>query len=218
MRAVGYSHPHPQFVRSRGTLLRGRMTSTRVAAAAMARTLTLRRNLPKPPTINWTDWVDPMTERHILTDDLLTDGLPVPRRFSGAGVDSEQACLVLLANLENSLRSSQAALLARDVIRIEQLASEQAELQHALSACLHSPDPSVPEREDNFFGPRGDAVRATQARVLHLGRVQSVLLRRAQQSLRAISHLLAGPQSDYGPAASGQGIVVRCQQPRSEEA
>src|SRR5579864_4758446 len=194
MPAVGYSHPHPQFVRSRGTLLRGRMTSTRVAAAAMARTLTLRRNLPKPLTIkkpltiNWTDSVDPMTQRHILTDDLLTDGLPVPRRFSGAGVDSEQACLVLLANLENSLRSSQAALLARDVIRTEQLASEQAELQHALSAFLHAPDASVSEHEDKFSGPRGYAIRATQARVLHLGRVQSVLLRRAQQSLRAISH------------------------------
>src|SRR5437899_11224305 len=115
MRA-GYSHPHPQFVRSRSTLLRGRMPSTRAATAAIARTLTLRRNLPKPQTINWTDWVDPMTKRHLLPDDL-----PAPRRLPCANVDSEQACLALLADLENSLRSSQAALLARDVARLEQL-------------------------------------------------------------------------------------------------
>jgi hypothetical protein len=154
-----------------------------------------------------------MTERH-----LLPDYLPAPQRLPCADVDSEQDCLALLADLENSLCSSQAALLARDVVRIEQLASEQAELRHALSAFLHPPDASVSGYEITFPGARREAVRAAQARVLHLGRVQSALLRRAQRSLRTISHLLAEPQSAYGPPVGGQGIVVPQQEPHSEEA
>lgn len=154
-----------------------------------------------------------MTERH-----LPPDHPPAPRRLPCADVDSEQACLALLADLENSLRSSQAALLSRDVVQIEQLASEQAELRHALSAFLHPPDARIYGREITFSGARADAVRAAQARVLRLGRVQAALLRRAQQSLRAISHLLAGPLSGYGPPSGGQGIVVRRQEPHSEEA
>jgi hypothetical protein len=189
------------------------MTSAHGGAAAIARNLNLRPILPKPSTINWTDWVDPMTERH-----LLPDHPPAPRRRPCANVDSEQACVALLADLENSLRSSQAALLSRDVVRIEQLASEQAELRHALSAFFDAPDRRIYEWEVTFSGARGDAVRATQARVLRIGRVQAALLRRAQQSLGTISRLLAGPQAGYGPPAGGQGIVVARQEPHSEEA
>lgn len=126
--------------------------------------------------------------------------------------------MALLADLENSLRSSQAVLLSRDVVRIEELASEQFGLRHALSAYLHSLDARIYGHETAFPGARGDAVRAAQERVLHLGRVQAALLRRAQQSLLTISHLLAGPESGYGPPAGGQGIVAQRQEPYCEEA
>ena len=154
----------------------------------------------------------------------MTEPRSLPNHLSAAPmpplacIDSERACLALLADLETNLRSSQAALLSRDVVRIEQLTAEQMELRRAWSAFLHPPDARVSEHEDIFVGAPSDAVGAAQARILHLGRVQSTLLRRALQSLRVISHLLAEPQSGYVPPPAGRGIGEQRQEPPSGEA
>jgi len=143
---------------------------------------------------------------------------PAAPKLPLARIDSERACLALLADLETNLRSSQAALLSRAVVRTEQLTAEQAELRHGLSTFLRPADARVSEHNGIFVGARSDAVAAAQAGILHLGRVQSALLRRALQSLRVISHLLAEPQSGYGPPLADRGIGERRQEPPSEEA
>jgi len=115
----------------------------------------------------------------------------------------------LLKDLSSSFRSSQSALLARDIRRIEQLTQEQAEAHRALSSFLETSHSSGSLPSAIFSGPRGNAVRLEVWRVLKLGRIQSILLSRAQQSLQTLSHLLAGTQYVYAPAVSSLRMPAR---------
>jgi len=95
----------------------------------------------------------------------------------------------LLAHLKANFHASQHALLARDLGRLESLAAEQAGLRLAMAHVLNQ----------RWLQP--DLLPADLSReardVLQLGRVQSALLDRAQQSLRTIANLLAGTQAAY---------------------
>jgi len=143
--------------------------------------------------MNWTDWHNPMTQQD--------SPHPLTSRQTGpsGAVDVEQTCLELLLDLEASLRSSQSALLARDMPRMELLTRKQDELHHALSTILKS---------GSRPGTCDGTVPAVARRVLQLGRVQCALLRRAQQSLRTSLYSAAGTQSEYGPGTPVGSINV----------
>ena len=106
----------------------------------------------------------------------------------------------MLEQLEASLRLSQQALLARDLARIEQLSVEQTVLCHALGSVRASAGCRTVATDSRTL--------AAAARVLELGRVQAELLCRAQQSLRMLSHVLAGAQADYGPPAGLRQVAA----------
>jgi len=105
----------------------------------------------------------------------------------------------VLRELEASLQASQRALLNRDVSELEQHTSEQVRLQKTLTSLwscdAHSmaSDPACSDVE------LAVEVRAALIRVQHLSRIQAALVARAQQSLRIIENLLAGPQANYAP-------------------
>ena len=124
-------------------------------------------------------------------------------RFPGKQNPEFQRWWGLLGELETSLRFSQAVLLTRDVARIEHLTEEQEGLRRRLTAGF--------PLSDSEFPLVGDAaMQALLERVLHLGRVQMVLLARAQRTLQMIAHLTAEPHFEYGhiagraPASAGQ--------------
>jgi len=87
--------------------------------------------------------------------------------------------------LEQSLHAGQRALLLRDLESFEKETGVQGSLSEDLLESLRN------------WGPADEKLREAAFRVMHLCRVQSGLLRRAQRSLRAFSNLLAGPGSDY---------------------
>jgi hypothetical protein len=117
--------------------------------------------------------------------------------------------MALLLQLEASLQASQIALLARDLARIEQGTRDQIRLLQELEI-LSAPGRGLEEGSPgkrNSCAPSSDGpltaeLRAAQLRVLHLGRVQTALLVRGERSLRILSHLVAGAQSNYGPPAA----------------
>lgn len=115
---------------------------------------------------------------------------------ANGGSEVAPASLALLGELEASLQTSQQALLARDVARLEESTREQTRLQRSLQV-LGSRDAaqgSDPTRYDLAFAAQ---LRAAQLRALHLGRVQAALLARAQRWLRVVSNLLAGLEASY---------------------
>ena len=125
--------------------------------------------------------------------------------------------MALLTELEASLGASQAALLSRDLARFEQRVHEQSEMRRAL-ATFFSPAHSEGSRDEEISSATGSgALRAAAARVLQLGRMQVAWLARAQQSLRAIAHGLAGTQAGYGPAASAKAGGMGTHLERSRE-
>jgi len=111
---------------------------------------------------------------------------------------------VLVTELEASLLTSQKALLTRNVARLEECTREQAYLRSELQvfasanggAQANGPRGQNQDQEDEN---EAAALRAAHARVLHLARVQLVLLDRARQSLKIISHLVAGYEAGYAP-------------------
>jgi hypothetical protein len=139
---------------------------------------------------------------------------------SNSSAEIAQASRALLAELEASLEASQRALLGRDVASLEQCTSEQARLQRSLeilwsAGAAHLPGSNSPKSDaasdipafnvPAFDIPAFDAeLRAAQRRVLHLGRIQTALLGRAQRWLRTVSHLLAGLDQSYSFSASSQ--------------
>lgn len=104
-----------------------------------------------------------------------------------ATAEIPQTPLGLLADLESCLRASQSAVLGRDVERLEKLTAEQDLLRRALAVSF--------ERHP----PRGDWLHAASKRVLHLGRVQLLLLLHAQQSLQVLVNIMAGSEAPYAP-------------------
>ena len=138
-------------------------------------------------------------------------------RTTNTDTNSQQACLALLSDLEKSLGSSQTALHSRDLARLEQLTAEQGELLRALSAVFHRNDLGSSVLSGILCVEQAKEIHEALARVLHLGRVQSALLKRAQQRLRTISNVLAGPHTTYGPAVNSHEIIVKDQQASSKE-
>ena len=128
-------------------------------------------------------------------------GAPEHTLQSGTNVapgNADPVCR-LLSQLEQSLASSEHALLARDLAAIEEGTAEQARLLALLE--LRSSEPVL------------SAQRILLAqRVLDRGRVQLVLLARAQRSSRIIANLVAGSQAGYictprGPRAAEATVV-----------
>ena len=184
-----------------GKLFRAGMPKTPGVVGAIAASSTPIS--PKSPSISWTAWVD-MTPQPLIIPYSGPAAKPPAAR-----ADSEPICLALLAELETSLRSSQAALLARDVARIEQLTSEQAKLQRLLLEFFPPSESRGSGGVRVLRGAWGDQLQGALMRMRHLARVQTALLRRAERSLRAVSHLVAEPQAGYGTVAQGQKSVVR---------
>jgi hypothetical protein len=155
-----------------------------------------------------TTWPDRMTSPFT---DPAKASLPEKSR-----AEAMRTSLALLTQMETSLKTSQQALMARDLDGIEQGIRKQTDLQNAL-ALLWSGDghpreatPALtrgPTREDTR------ELRAAAARVLHVGRVQVLLLRRAQRSLTTVANLLAGPQASYDPSC--RTLFVPATQPSS---
>ena len=112
--------------------------------------------------------------------------------------EAQKRLSILLARIEESLLSSQRALLQRDLGSFEQQTSVQAELCKLLSDHLRDRHLGISEIPADF------------SQVLHLGRVHLGLLRRAQRSARMLSHLLAKPELGYASAAAN-ALVTRKQ-------
>jgi len=102
----------------------------------------------------------------------------------------------ILSDLEASLRSSQLALLAGDLARLEQLTAEQSSLARRLADLWREATASLLSGE-----------LETARRVLRAGLVQQALLRRAERSLRLIFHLMAGSSATYVPVSASSATV-----------
>lgn len=147
-------------------------------------------NLMQPPNTN-----------SIASPDAASRTLVEPRGADPSepnAAEPAQAQLGLLRHLEASLGASQQAVLSRDLQRLEQLTAEQHRLRQALALALQR-DPFHGTQERAPDSALTTAVRSAEERVLHLGRVQLLLLAHAQRSLQVLSHLLAGPQAPYTP-------------------
>jgi hypothetical protein len=102
----------------------------------------------------------------------------------------------VVSQLEQSLRAGQGALLLRDVEKFAEQTAIQVSLSKVLADCLRN---SV---------DCDDKLRGACFRVMHLCRVQSSLLRRAQRTLQVLSNLLAGPGSNYADLARLQRPTI----------
>jgi hypothetical protein len=126
------------------------------------------------------------------------------RRFFISGrEDAIQASLELLGELKASLELTQKAVLARDLNGLEQRTREQLRWRQALAVLWAESRHGANARvEMQGQSPVPAELQAALSRVLHLGRVQSFLLARAQRSLATMAYLLAGPQASYGPSSA----------------
>jgi len=129
----------------------------------------------------------------------------VARAESNAAPDTAanpaDPCPALLSALEASLRDTQKSLLTRDLPGLERATHAQVRLQQAWAQLLS--DRRIRDVE------RTPELEAFAQRVLQLGRVQLVLLRRSQQLLRTIANLQAGVQGDYSLMALATGPAAQ---------
>lgn len=125
-----------------------------------------------------------------------------------------QTCLALMRELEDSLRSSQTALLARDAAGTERCTREQVRLWQLLKALTGNPTSSatIPDRGEyrSEIPPcppeLACQLRAAALRVQHLARVQLALLRRSHQFLNVLANWMADPETPYlRPQTTGGG-------------
>ena len=123
------------------------------------------------------------------------------------------ASLALLRELETNLEAGQKALLARDLDGMAQSTREQMRLAGALDI-LWRTGATVKESAGACDAAVTAARESEQEqlllaveRVLHLGRVQAALLVRAQQQLKMIGHLVAGPSASYGPSPAARAAA-----------
>ena len=128
-----------------------------------------------------------------------------------AAADTALRCL--LSDLERCLKINQRALLGRDLDEIERGTVDLIHLQKVLARISDSEPGSSSGEIDGVnrislpWETHDAAIRTFQ-----LGRVQQVLLQRAQQSLRMVSYLLAGPHVSYAPvttSSAGKTFMVR---------
>lgn len=164
--------------------------------------MTWARKLQKPSPSS-TVWPNPML--HNPASDRAA--MPVAADDSQAHRELVLASEALLSELESSLHASQQALLARDLTAIEQQTREQQRLQRGLAALWSSsvaaPIGPPPGASGARFAPEfSPQLRPAQMRILHLARVQSGLLRRAQQTLAILANFAAGPEACYHVAAN----------------
>jgi hypothetical protein len=133
---------------------------------------------------------------------------PVPSPEAAKPADcASRLCLGLVCELEDSLRSSQTALLARDVAAIERCTQEQVRLWRALKSLplnlVSQGTASAAEEYRQEVTSRRPALagqlHAAAIRVQHLARIQAALLRRSQQFLCVLANWMAGPETPYGP-------------------
>lgn len=124
------------------------------------------------------------------------------------------ASLALLARLATSLQSSHKALMARDVASLEELTREQASMCQEISKLRRdlrldgdreSPDVAIQAASSPFANLRHPA----EEQVLHLGRVQCVLLNRMQQWSRILNHLAGLGRFDRVTSCDEQGDAHR---------
>jgi len=124
--------------------------------------------------------------------------------------------LKLLRELESSLRGSRQALLALDLVGIEQGTREQVglvrELQRLPRRGIQMAGPALEQRSEGREGETkkngaselpawsreaAEEVRRSEEAVLHAARVQAALLARARRKLRILANMLAGPSLNY---------------------
>lgn len=117
-----------------------------------------------------------------------------------ASLERRQTQMTLLREIASSLEATQTAIVSGDIRLLEQLTVNQNALCAGISAVMDAHDSDLLD---------------AQRRVLHLTRVQSALLRRAQQTLRAISNQLIGSQSVYTPVAQDGRIDLQPVAPSS---
>ena len=117
---------------------------------------------------------------------------------------------VLLAELEASLIASHQALLTRDLNRLERLTADQRRLGQSLSLLYADANHST-------VGTSDLSVPAARERVLHLGRVQKILLLRARNSVRVLFNVLNGPQAAYRPVSGCCAVAEPYLQPFSPQ-
>jgi hypothetical protein len=133
------------------------------------------------------------------------------RIFVLRGETSSREALALLRELETSFERSQRALLSGDADALQLQTTEQtrllAELDALAQAAADEVATNASENRDAAGSSRAE-LRAVAGRVLHLGRVQAVLLARAGQRIRMIAGLLAGPQAAYAAAAEERSAVI----------
>jgi hypothetical protein len=123
----------------------------------------------------------------------------LPRHEPG----NDSAVLALLSELEISLRASQQALLAGDVLALEQLTEEQRVLRQKLSLTWpFSGFHKTSRQSDPNDVPRLARFGKSAWRVLYEGRVQLALLHHAQRHVRAIACCAAGSQATYHPPST----------------
>jgi hypothetical protein len=147
-----------------------------------------------------------MTQQ-LATDVSLRSREAPPR--NGAAI--AHAAGALLAELECSLEVSQRALLCHDLEGLERATCEQIGLRRSLEILEsehRASDGAAPQIDPEIDPGVTAGLRAARWRVLYLGRVQAALLRRAQRSLRIVSHRLAGPEASYAaPVYSASALA-----------
>jgi hypothetical protein len=114
-------------------------------------------------------------------------------------------CFALLTSLELALKTSQQALLDREVERLEELTHEQLRLRMLLAVAWAENGNQTAESNDPAVVA---SMQAAVKRVLHLGRIQRALLDRAQRYLRTLSNRMAGVGTPYDPPQSNQGAKL----------
>ena len=148
-----------------------------------------------------------------------SDPRTIPTPGGALALDNQfQDCstsLALLARLETSLQNSHKALMARDAVSLEELTREQASICQEISQRRRdlrlgddreSPD-SVPIQATS--SPFANLRHPAAERVLHLGRVQCVLLNRMQQRSRILINLAGAGRFDRVTSCSDQGDANR---------
>jgi hypothetical protein len=148
----------------------------------------------------------------------LQNALPwFPLRTLGA--DQIPIYATLLKKLESSLGVSQKALLSLDVAAVEQGTTEQNHLFRQIEALYFAnAAASAPDDRNKMQASRPISsvdesveLRASQARILHLGRVHAALLSKAQRALNLVTHLRSLPDATYAapiwPADASRGTL-----------
>jgi hypothetical protein len=141
---------------------------------------------PTLSRINWTILPELMTSPRTHSLSSL-----IERPAENGGSTLVAASAAVLAELESSLGASQRALLAHDVVSLDQATREQMRLLQALEILWARNVTSASE------------LRAAQRRVLHQCKVQAALLAREQRWLTILANLVAGPGANYASAGNG---------------